>query len=155
VQWDVDEKILTYRNVDLYMDYVPRLLLSEFQQAQHLLYNELIFGAQSLPRIRTWALKDNLDADTFSWFFGQYRENAELLKPLVRSLLTAIQDLKPLRDSFLDTAADGTTIWREKAIAWYEAVTDEFLRSWGVPAYIGSSQPLRKSELFSITWRNT
>ena len=79
--------------------------------------------------MRVWALKDNLDADAFSWFFGQYWENAELLKLLIRSLLTAIQDLKLLRDSFLDTTADSTTIWREKAIARYEAVVDEFLKS--------------------------
>jgi hypothetical protein len=44
-QWDVNEKVLTYRDVDLHMDHVPRLLLSEFQQAQHLLYDELMFGA--------------------------------------------------------------------------------------------------------------
>jgi hypothetical protein len=55
----------------------------------------------------------------------------------------------------LDTAADGTTIWHKKAIAWYKAVADEFLQSWGVPAHIGSGQSLRESELFSITWRNT
>jgi hypothetical protein len=27
----VDEEVLTYGDVDLYMDHVPRLLLSEFQ----------------------------------------------------------------------------------------------------------------------------
>ena len=66
----MDEKVLTYGDVDLYMDHVPRLLLSEFQQAQHLLYDELMFGAQNLPRMRAWALKDNLDADAFGWFFS-------------------------------------------------------------------------------------
>jgi hypothetical protein len=44
-QWDVDEKVLTYGDVDLHMDHVPRLLLSEFQQAQHLLHDELMFRA--------------------------------------------------------------------------------------------------------------
>lgn len=63
------------------MDHVPQLLLSEFKQARHLLYDELIVGARSLPRMRPWALKDNLDADAFGWFFGQHRENTELLKP--------------------------------------------------------------------------
>jgi len=154
-QWDVDEKVLTYRDVDLHMDHVPRLLLSEFQQARHLLYDELMFGAQGLPRMRAWALKDNLDADAFGWFFGQHRENVELLKPLTRSLVTVIRDSKPLRDSFLDTAADGTKVWREKAIEQYEAVADEFLKRWVVPAHMGAGQPLRESELFSITWRNT
>ena len=154
-QWDVDEKVLTYGDIDLHMDHVPRLLLSEFQQAQHLLYNELMFGAQTLPRMRAWALKDNLDADAFGWFFGQYRENVELLKPLTRSLLAVIQDSKPLRDSFLDTTADGAKVWREKAIERYEAVADEFLKRLLVLIHMGSGQPLRESELFSVTWRNS
>jgi len=154
-QWDVDEKVLTYGDIDLHMDHVPRLLLSEFQQAQHLLYNELIFGAQTLPRICAWTLKDNLDADAFGWFFGQYRENVELLKPLTRSLLAVIQDSKPLRDSFLDTTADGAKVWREKAIERYEAVADEFLKRLLVLIHMGSGQPLRESELFSVTWRNS
>ena len=105
--------------------------------------------------MHAWALKDNLDADAFSWFFGQYWENAELLKPLVRSLLTVIQGSEPLRDSFLDAAADGTKAWREKAINWYKAVADEFLKRLLVLIHIGSGQPLRESELFSVTWRNT
>jgi hypothetical protein len=31
--WDVDKKVLTYEDVDLYMDHVSQLLLLEFQQA--------------------------------------------------------------------------------------------------------------------------
>jgi superfamily II DNA or RNA helicase len=154
-QWDMDEKILTYKDVDLHMDHVPRLLLSDFQQAQHLLYDELMFGAQNLPRMRAWALKDNLDADAFGWSFGQHRENVELLKPLARSLLTAIQDSKPLRDSFVETAIDGSKGWRTKAIERYEDVADEFLKRLLVLVHMGSGQPLRESELFSVTWRNT
>jgi hypothetical protein len=84
--WDADEKVLTYRDVDLYIDHVPELLLSEFKQAQHLLYDELMFGVWSVPRIRAWALKDNLDTDAFGWFFGQHRENAGLLRPLASRL---------------------------------------------------------------------
>ena len=155
VQWDVDEKVLTYRDVDLHMDHVPRLLLSDFQQAQHLLYDELMFGAQNLPRMRAWALKDNLDADAFGWFFGQHRENVKLVKPLARSLLTVIQDSKPLRDSFLDATADGAKVWRGKAIERYEGVANEFLKRLLVLIHMGSGQPLRESELFSVTWRNT
>ena len=154
-QWDVDEKVLTYRDVDLHIDHVQRLLLSEFQQAQHLLYDELMFGTQNIPRMRAWALKENLDADAFGWFFGQHRVNFELVKPLARSLLTVIQDSKPLRDSFLDANADGAKVWREKAIERYEAVANEFLKRLLVLIHMGSGQPLRESELFSVTWRNT
>lgn len=98
------------------MDQVPRLLLSEFTQARQFLYNELMFGVPNLPRIQAWALKDNLDTDAFGWFWGQHRENADLLKGLATALLTAIQASKPLRDSFLDTTNNGTKTWRQKAI---------------------------------------
>jgi hypothetical protein len=69
-EWDPEEKILTYGDVDLPMDQVPRLLLSEYTQAHQFLYTELMFGVQTLPRIQAWALKDNLDADTFGWCWG-------------------------------------------------------------------------------------
>ncbi len=32
-QWDMDEQVLTYKDVDLHMDHMPQLLLSEFTQA--------------------------------------------------------------------------------------------------------------------------
>ena len=63
--WDVAMKILPYRDVDLHMNHVPYLLLSEFQQAQHLLYDELMFQVPNLPWMHAWALKDHLDADAF------------------------------------------------------------------------------------------
>ena len=56
-----------------------------------------------------------------------------------------------MRDSFLDAAADGAKVWRGKAIDRYKAVADEFLKRLLVLIYIGSGQPLRESELFSVT----
>jgi hypothetical protein len=137
------------------MEHVPQLLLSELQQARQLLYDELMFGVEHLPRIHAWALRDNLDADAFGWSFAQHRENAALLKGSATALLTAIQASKPLRDSFLQTAADGTKAWRAKALAQYETVVEEFLKRLLVLIYMASGQPLRESELFSVTWRNT
>ena len=154
-EWDPDEKVLTYGDVDLPMDQVPRLLLSEFTQERQSLYSELMFGVQNLPRIQAWALKDNLDADAFGWSWGQHRENADLLKGSATALLTAIKASKPLRDSFLDTADDGTKTWRQKAIDQYAAVVGEFLKRLLVLIHTASGQPLRESELFSITWYNT
>jgi hypothetical protein len=154
-EWDPEEKILTYGDVDLPMDQVPRLLLSEYTQAHQFLYTELMFGVQTLPRIQAWALKDNLDADTFGWCWGQHCENAVLLKGSATALLTAIQASKPLRDSFLDTADGGTKTWRQKAIDQYESTVEEFLKRLLVLIHMASGQPLRESELFSITWYNT
>lgn len=76
---------------------------------------------------------------------------AKLLKPLTGSLLTVIQDSKPLRDSFLNITADDTKVWRKKAIERYEAVTDKFLKRLLVLIHMSFGQPLRESELFSVT----
>lgn len=154
-EWDPEEKILTYGDIDLHMDQVPQLLLSEFTQARHFLYNELMFAVQTLPRIQAWALKDNLDTDAFGWFWGQHRENADLVKGSATSLLTSIKAMKSLRDSFLETADDGTKTWRAKAIDQYEATVEEFLKRLLVLVHMASGQPLRESELFSVTWYNT
>ena len=82
-----------------------------------------MFGAAGLPRMRAWALKDNLDADNFGWHFGEHRENAALLKPLAGSLRNIIRESQSLRASFLDTTAEdgegeagARVVWRQKAI---------------------------------------
>ena len=78
------------------MDEVQQLLLSEFRQAQQLLHGKLMFGVAGLPRMRAWALKDNLDANNFGWHFGEHRENAALLKPLAGSLRNIIRESQSL-----------------------------------------------------------
>lgn len=98
-----------------------------------------MFGVQSLPRIQAWALKDNLDADACGWFWGQHRDNADLLKGSATALLAAIEASKPLRDSFLDTADNGTKTWRQKAIDQYKSVVEEFLKRLLVLIHMASS----------------
>jgi Orsellinic acid/F9775 biosynthesis cluster protein D/Helicase conserved C-terminal domain len=153
--WDPEEKTITYGDVDLHMDQIPQLLLSEFTKARRLLYDELLFQAPGLPRMRGGALKDNLDADAVGSSFLQHWGNAELLQPLARSLIGVIQRSKRLRDSFLTTAEDGSTGWREPAILQYEATAEEWLKPMAVLCHMAAGQPLREKELFSVTWCNT
>jgi len=102
-------------------------------------YNdELMFGAPTFPRMRAWAFKDNLDADAFSWFFGQYWENVELVKPLARFLLIVFKTRSRCR-LFFGCYADGAKVWRGKAVKRYEAVADEFLKRLLILIYMGSS----------------
>ncbi|ELR03395.1 hypothetical protein GMDG_08903, partial [Pseudogymnoascus destructans 20631-21] len=110
--------------------------------------------------MHAWALKDNLDADNFGWYFGEHRENVALLKPFAGSLRNVRQESQSLRASLLDTTdedggADTRVVWRQKAIDQYEAIADEFLKRLLVLIHMASGQPLRESELFSLTWHNT
>lgn len=77
------------------------------------------------------------------------------MKGSATALLIAIQASKALRDSFVETAVDGAKDWRTKVTVQYEAVVDEFLKRLLVLIHMASGQPLRASELLSVTWRNT
>jgi len=137
------------------MNHMAQLLLVKFKWAWHLLYNELILEAQSLSQMHAWALKNKLNADAFDWFFSQHQKNIKLLKLLTRSLLTVIQDLKPLQNSFLNITADDIKVWCKKVIEQYETVIDKFLKRLLILIHMSFSQPLHESELFSVTWHNT
>ncbi|KAK4073554.1 hypothetical protein Purlil1_13016 [Purpureocillium lilacinum] len=58
-----------------------------------------------------------------------------------------------LRNALLDRSGPEVR-WKSKAIALYEAAADSFLTALVSPFHMANGQPLRESELFSITWRN-
>lgn len=49
----------------------------------------------------------------------------------------------------------GGWAWRESATASYEATVQEFLKRLSVLIHISGGQPVRESEFFSMTYRNT
>jgi hypothetical protein len=167
--WDKAEEVLTYNGTELRLDEVPKLILSEFQEAERYLYDELMLGfATSLPRIHSWALKDNHDVKNVGWFFGLYRPNTELLQPLQEALLHRLFRSPTLRATFLkqqsatgrgqgsSSSADSNAVeWQTKALIHYEAIAGKFLKRLLVLTHITAGQPLREPELLSLTWRNT
>ena len=68
-RWSLDGQTVVYRGLELQMCHVPQLVISEFQQAHDLLYNELFFQAQDLTPMQSWKLRDDLDQQGFreSW----------------------------------------------------------------------------------------
>ena len=155
--WDESEQVLTYEGTELHMNQIPTLLLSEYSKCQRLLYDDLMLASKSVHRIHAWALKDNCDVDVVGWNFIQYRDNEHLLQGSEKALLDAIQQSPALCQLFLteDSKAPKGFVWRENVIASYEETVQEFLRRLCVLFHISSGQPLRESEFFSITWRNT
>jgi superfamily II DNA helicase RecQ len=154
--WDEDEEVLRYEDTELHMSDIPRLLLSEYKECRQLLYENLMFGIRGIRHMHSWALKDNMDVDTVGWNFSQHRDNAAYLKGCDRALLSAIQQSESLGKIFLTKARDGGSLtWRENALASYEATVQELLKRFAVLAHIEGGPPLRESELFSVTWKNT
>lgn len=155
--WDESEQVLTYEDTELHMDQVSTLLESEYRDCRRLLYDDLMFGIKNVQFMRAWALKDSASTDTVGWNFMQHRDNVHLVKGHKESLLTAIQNSDHLCRIFLTENVKrvrGYT-WRENAVALYEATVQELLKRLCVLIHISGGQPVRESEFFEMTWRNT
>lgn len=60
-RWLLDGQTVEYRGIELQMSQVSDLVVSEYQQAYALLYDELLFQAEDLMPMESWRLKDELD----------------------------------------------------------------------------------------------
>ncbi|KAK0773172.1 hypothetical protein LTR75_017205 [Friedmanniomyces endolithicus] len=155
--WDENEQVLTYEDTELHMHQVPTLLLSEYRLCQQLLYDDLMLGQKDVRPMHSWTLRDGPDVDTVGWTFTQHRDNAPLLQGWDRALLAAIERSQPLCRLFLvdDRRSPRGLAWRDAALAAYESTVQAFLQRLAVLIHVSGGQPVRESEFFSMTWRNT
>jgi len=155
--WDESEEVLTYEDTELRMDQIPSLLSSEYQGCCQLLYDDLMLGLKGLRRMSPRFLKDGVNVDTVRWNFAQHRDNAKTLHGTESALMKAIERSDPLCRIFLveNSRSPGGWAWRESAMASYEATVQEFLKRLSVLIHISGGQPVRESEFFSMTYRNT
>ena len=157
VSWDESEQVLTYEDTELHMDQIPSLLATEYQDCHRLLYDELMMGQRTIGHMHSWALKDGPNTDTIDWNFIQHRDNVHLLREADTALLSAIDRSEQLSHVFLssDTRAPNGFVWRETALAAYDATVQRFLQRLCVLMHVSGGQPVRESEFFEMTWRNT
>jgi superfamily II DNA helicase RecQ len=155
--WDESEQVLTYEDTELHMDQIPTLLASEYQDCHRLLYDDLMMSQKTISHMNSSALKDGPNVDTIDWNFVQHRDNVNVLKGADTALLSAIDHSKQLSHVFLsaDTRAPDGFVWRESALAGYEATVQQFLQRLCVLMHVSGGQPVRESEFFEMTWRNT
>jgi hypothetical protein len=154
-RWSLDGQTVEYRGVELQMSHISDLIVSEYQQAHALLYDELLLGARDLTPIESWRLKDDLDLEDFGCSWLSHSSNAELLEGAELALFRRIQAKAELRAMFLTTADDGSVVLCPKAMDIYEAHAQDFLKRALVLGHIPPGPPLREPELLSVTWRNT
>ncbi|KAM0714674.1 hypothetical protein Q7P37_003053 [Cladosporium fusiforme] len=155
--WDESEEVLTYEDTELRMDQIPSLLASEYQGCCQLLYDDLMLGLKSLRRMSPRFLKDGVNVETVGWNFTQHRDNATTLGGTGSALTKAIERSDQLSRIFLteNNRSPSGWAWRESAMAGYEATVQEFLKRLSVLIHVSGGQPVRESEFFSMTYRNT
>ena len=153
-RWLLDGQSVEYRGVELQMSQISDLVVSEYQQAHALLYDELLFQARDLIPMESWRLKDDLDLDDFGGSWLSHPSNAEFLEGAELALFRRIQGNAELRAMFLTKAKDGSLVLCPKAMDIYEAHAQEFLKRALVLFHIPPGPPLREPELLSVMWRN-
>ena len=136
------------------MLHIPQLVLSEYQQAHTLLYDELMFQARTIPPLQSWRLKDDLDLEDFGGSWLSHSSNAGFASGADLALLRQIRRNKDLRAMFFTKADNESMILSPQTMALYEASAQEFLKRILILCHISSGQPLREPELLSVTWRN-
>lgn len=102
-RWSLDGQAVVYRGLELRMSHVSQLMVSEYQQARALLYEELMFKAEDLVPMHAWRLKDDLDADEFGGLWLSHLGNAKLVEGADRALFRRIQASAELRAMFLSS----------------------------------------------------
>ena len=157
-RWSLDGETVEYKGTELRMSDVQRLVVSEYQRAHVLLYNELLFGMNNMLPMQSWRLRDDLDVDDVGFSWMMLHENMELLDGCEVKLLEQIHSSAELKDMFIVQGVrgegDGPRM-SEKAMDLYEANAQDLLKRLMVLCHLTSGQPLRQPELLSIKWRNT
>ena len=153
-RWCLDGQTVEYRGVELQMSQISDLVVSEYQQAHGLLYDELLFQAKDLIPMESWRLKDDLDLEDFGGSWLSHPSNSEFLEGAELALFRRIQGNAELRAMFLTKGKDGSMVLCPKAMEIYEAHAQEFLKRALVLCHIPPGPPLREPELLSVMWRN-
>jgi hypothetical protein len=90
-RWSLDGQTVEYCGVELQMAHIPQLIVSGYQQAHSLLYDELLFQAKDLVPMESWRLKDDLDLEDFRGSWLSHPSNSEFLEGAELALLQRIQ----------------------------------------------------------------
>jgi hypothetical protein len=164
-RWSLDGETVDYMGKQLRMEQVSQLALSEFRQAQSLLYDELLFGTEDVAPIEAWRLSDDLDLEDYGASWITDNRNREILAGTPDALLRQIEGRASLRRAFIRSdqrggrksggGNSGGTCLCPKAMAIYEAHVQEFLRRILTLIQVLPGPSLRSPELLSITYINT
>jgi hypothetical protein len=168
-RWSLDGETVDYMGRQLRIEQVSQLALSEFRQAQSLLYDELLFGMEDVALIEAWRLHDDLDLEDYGASWMTDNRNREILTGTQDALLRQIEGRASLRRAFIRSdqkggrksggggggGTGGGTCLCPKAMAIYEAHVQEFLQRILALIQVLPGPPLRSPELLSITYVNT
>ncbi|KAH6959554.1 hypothetical protein BKA56DRAFT_449155, partial [Ilyonectria sp. MPI-CAGE-AT-0026] len=90
-RWSLDGQEIDYLGTKLHMKHISQLLVSEYKRARAILYDDLLFGANSIVPIEVWRMHDDLDAEDYGGSWLTDERNTELLRGTHNALLRQIE----------------------------------------------------------------
>ncbi|KAH6972652.1 hypothetical protein EDB80DRAFT_596173 [Ilyonectria destructans] len=160
-RWSLDGQEIDYLGTKLHIKHISQLLISEYKRARAILYDDLLFGANSIVPIEAWRMHDDLDAEDYGGSWLTDERNTELLRGTHNALLRQIEQRAELRQVFVRDEQDdtggscvGKRVLCRQAMAVYETHVQEFLKSMIPLGHISPAPPLRAPKLLSITYAN-
>ena len=157
--WDLDKETISYKGISISMDEIRHLCHHSTTRTRHLLYKNLMFGIDHIPRLTPKHLEENDSERGFGWWFGKHAGNSTLLNGHKQVLVEHVARTPELRDLYIEERANEKgnvrLFWRQSGIRLYQEFVQEFLRELAVPWHIRSRPPVRAPEFVTPLWRNT
>lgn len=157
--WNLEKTAISYRGISVTMDEIRSLCSHVVQRSKRLLYSELMFAADYIPRIIPKHLAENDSERTSGWWFGQHPQNAQALQGSQDILATHVSSTPDLCALYLadEDGEEGskTLRWRPNAIRLYRQLAQDFLQTLAVLVHIGAGPPARAPEFLTPMWYNT
>lgn len=149
--WSLDGSQVSYRGTAIRMEEITQLYRHTLARARRLLDQNLLLGAEHLPRMSASALHDAEHRVDEGWWFGLDERNAAVLQGSERRLLNYIRDDGKLRAMYLNERMG--LGWQRALLDLYEHHVQEFLGLLFVLFQI--LPPLRGPEIMSIIVQNS
>lgn len=147
-----DGRSVTFGSISLHIDDISRLVVQEYDLAHKLLYDDLMFGALGITRLKAYQLKDDSRNHIDGVSLVDINKDHVPLNPY--KLEEVIENSASLRQTWVQSYQH-SACWRRDAILQHEAYVQSFLKHLLVLVHVSAGQPLRSSELLSVKWRNT
>lgn len=104
--WDLEKTTVEYTRISLRMDEIRDLCRHTADRARKLLYEDLMFGASHVLKLKPRDLRDSDKEQVLGWWFGQHDRNSSL-KGSENVLVENVASTPELRDLYLEEKADG------------------------------------------------
>lgn len=167
IDWSEDGQRLRYKELELDMEGLRRLVRTETELAQEQLAGLLLIRPDEsrediVPALCLRRLRDDPTIQQKGWSFIDDKRNAEL-HGYERWLLRRVLECEWLQEEFLarpkwmkpSRSSMVAAKWKAQAVEHYLAQVDTFLERLLLLVHITGGQPARGTELLSLQWCNT